>query len=573
MTQQTEQWQIIRGETQQTSQAPSGGGSGSGYQVNPEGVRAAAQSLSGTLSTVISGISAVEGVVLAAAAFARIGAPVAAADATRAVQMVGAAKNLVKLLGDINTLVKQCADDYDQADQAISQAFGGSSGGTVADPSGTTDSTVTHPAADFTAGSGDSGPYGHDLVTNLVDQGVLPHEFSSMTPDEARDYLHSHPDVATALTQNNTWQPPEGDRDLVRTHFENMSADDRKWTALMSPNSVGNLSGAPFEERALANDVHITAELQAEQSRLVDYQRQDQENESNNGWFGWGSWDDNDMDPKIEESQKRIDYYQQLINDNHQVVYFDPSGDGAIAEVYGDIGANTTNVGMIVPGTTAQLSSFNDYVAGTAQGFVNSSPDHSLAMVGWMGGDLPDEVIPNAMSSSYAVDLGPNLAEFSHDLRQEINHSPAADNNVQVTAAGHSYGGAVVGAAETQGLDANRILHIESAGMGNGVTDVSDLHNANDTVWRYSMTAPGDPIDQVQGIFFGHGPHGADPDTFSGVVQLETGNYTNGTPIEGMTAHTGVFQYRSDAWWEMYNVFTGGEVHPHGQGDTTIDIP
>src|SRR5690606_15905417 len=93
------------------------------------------------------------------------------------------------------------------------------------------------------------------------------------------------------------------------------------------------------------------------------------------------------------------------------------------------------------------------------------------------------------------------LAEFSRDLDLEIQRSGASDPDV--TVAGHSYGGAVVGRSELAGLVADRVLHIESAGMGHDIDDPSDLPASQRNVDRYSMTAPDDPISISQGTQLG----------------------------------------------------------------------
>lgn len=49
------------------------------------------------------------------------------------------------------------------------------------------------------------------------------------------------------------------------------------------------------------------------------------------------------------------------------------------------------------------------------------------------------------------------------------------------------------------------------------------------------MTAPGDPIQLVQGIV--GGPHGADPDEMPGVIHLATGRYDDGRLMAGPAAH------------------------------------
>ncbi len=65
-------------------------------------------------------------------------------------------------------------------------------------------------------------------------------------------------------------------------------------------------------------------------------------------------------------------------------------------------------------------------------------------------------------------------------------------------------------------------LYVAAAGAGVGVDDSSEWHNRNPDVLRFSMRAPGDFIEAVQGI--PGGPHGADPDEMKGVTRLATGN-------------------------------------------------
>jgi hypothetical protein len=92
------------------------------------------------------------------------------------------------------------------------------------------------------------------------------------------------------------------------------------------------------------------------------------------------------------------------------------------------------------------------------------------------------------------------------------------------------------------------------------------------------MTAPGDFIEAVQGNALS--PHGADPDHLAGVTQLHTGAFPEGyvqdgvdksdVVIEGWAAHSNVFVPGSDAWNNMYNVFTGGMVTPYIAPNQTV---
>ena len=100
----------------------------------------------------------------------------------------------------------------------------------------------------------------------------------------------------------------------------------------------------------------------------------------------------------------------------------------------------------------------------------------------------------------------------------------------------------------------------DPAGAGVGVYGLQDWHNLNPHVLRFSMTAPGDPIQLVQGI--PGGPHGADPDEMPGVIHLATGRYDDGRLMAGPRAHTDVVTVAaSDSWRNVLAVITGDRQH------------
>ena len=107
--------------------------------------------------------------------------------------------------------------------------------------------------------------------------------------------------------------------------------------------------------------------------------------------------------------------------------------------------------------------------------------------------------------------MAPRLVAFSEDVDRTVD---ATGRDIPVTYIGHSYGGSILGTAEVFGLTADRTLYLAAAGAGVGVDDPSDWHNRNPDVLRFSMTAPGDLIEAVQGI--PASPHGADPDEMAG---------------------------------------------------------
>ena len=74
------------------------------------------------------------------------------------------------------------------------------------------------------------------------------------------------------------------------------------------------------------------------------------------------------------------------------------------------------------------------------------------------------------------------------------------------------------------------------------------------------MTAPGDPIQLVQGI--PGGSHGADPDEMPGVIHLATGHYDDGRPMAGPACpHRRPRRLASDAWRNVLAVITGDRAH------------
>jgi hypothetical protein len=264
---------------------------------------------------------------------------------------------------------------------------------------------------------------------------------------------------------------------------------------------------------------------------------------------------------------------ETILREHRQLLHFDPDanrGRGSWVELVGTIDHRTRAVGILVPGSAAFIDSDNFIKYHRRATHLVRESGGSLAMVIWAAGNFPQGWLQGSLTS-YQRALGRALALFSHELRAEIGRQPGPDAPVRVVVAGHSFGGAVVGAAERYGLDADAVIHIASAGMG----EVSDPHDYPvPERSRYSMTAPGDVIGFVQGLpgppGLGHGP---DPDTFRCVVRLATGylpadpaaldelgeplGERAGTPIRGFSSHSEVFTPHSHAWWRIYRVLLG----------------
>lgn len=360
--------------------------------------------------------------------------------------------------------------------------------------------------------------------------------------DAAADLVRALTDTDRPVTPAPTvpagaWPVPPGDvvdgwpamsQDRIAAQVAAMTDDQRTRLIAEFPHQVGNTDGVPWDMRVAANRTNIAAAILAESAADAP-------------------------------SRRRIAFYRSLLGEvddpsgdtriARQILAFDP-GRASLVELHGDLGT-ARSVAVLVPGvnTTVEGSAAN---AATARRFVSGS-DGRLAMITYLGGPFPQVHDPvtavAAADRRYALEMAPRLVAFSEDVARRVPDS------VLVTVVGHSYGGSIVGTAETLGLTSDRTVFLAAAGAGVGVDDPGDWHNRNPHVQRYSMTAPGDFIELVQGI--PGGPHGADPDEMDGVIGLPTGFYDDGGLVAGWEAHSGMLNRPSGAWRTILDVLTG----------------
>jgi hypothetical protein len=329
----------------------------------------------------------------------------------------------------------------------------------------------------------------------------------------------------------------------VNDFFTGLGDDATAWLALLYPSTVAEMPGAPFDARIAANRLILEATTAA--STTYDSPSR--------------PWTDDAERPAREE-------LQALVGTDRQFLYLDPynnNGDGSWIEVVGDL-HTAENVAVLVPGGSAVLSSENfELYYNRAKSFVDAA-DGKLAIVVWAAASWPSGWVEESWASWSQV-AAESLASFTFDLRNQIG----ADT--PLTLAGHSYGGAVIGYAETYDVAADQVLHIASAGMGNDVYSPADYTEPCRP--RYSITGPGDPISYVQGMpYVPLLGHGADPDDFPGNRNLVTGNLSDapdavddyglsladqgisGKPVEGVHSHSEIFYPHSDAWNNILKV-------------------
>lgn len=332
-------------------------------------------------------------------------------------------------------------------------------------------------------------------------------------------------------------------QDRIADQITAMAPDERQRLIDEFPRQVGNTDGVPWDMRVAANRVNIAQAIADERSA--------------------GGPD----------SARRIAFYQGLLAEvedpagsgrrtRRQILAFDP-GRSSLVELNGDLAA-AKSVAVMVPGLNTTILDSESNTK-TARQFVSATRGE-VAMITYLGGPFPRGAnaatgVLDAANSRYALAMAPRLVAFSEDVDRAVD---ATGRAVPVTYIGHSYGGSIVGTAEALGLTADRTLYLAAAGAGVGVDDPSDWHNRNLDVLRFSMTAPGDLIQAVQGN--PASPHGADPDHMPGVIHLDTGRYDDGRLMAGPQSHSDIVNAPSDSWRKVLAVITGDSSTLHKAG-------
>jgi Alpha/beta hydrolase len=373
--------------------------------------------------------------------------------------------------------------------------------------------------------------------------------------DTARDITEAlNPAHAptTQIAAAGAWPVPLADivagwsaisQDRIANQITAMTPEQRQRLIDEFPRQVGNTDGVPWDMRIAANRINIA-------QAIADERR-------GNG----------------PGSQARVAFYQGLLAEiddparsgrrvDRQILAFDPDR-ASLIELNGNL-ATARSVAVMVPGmnTTIEDSAANTK---TARRFVSATRGE-VAAITYLGGAFPrgDHVatgLVDAADPRYALDMAPRLVAFSEDVDRTVD---ATGRDIPVTYIGHSYGGSILGTAEVFGLTADRTLYLAAAGAGVGVDDPSDWHNRNPDVLRFSMTAPGDLIEVVQGN--PASPHGVDPDTMPGVIHLSAGDYDDGRPMAGPQAHGDIVNVPSDSWRNILAVITGDSPTLHKAG-------
>lgn len=185
-----------------------------------------------------------------------------------------------------------------------------------------------------------------------------------------------------------------------------------------------------------------------------------------------------------EAMQRRLALLDGWIGSDRVFVWFDPSGDGQLIEVVGDLDSAKA-VGVFVPGISSELDSF-EMVASQVRSLVATAGamNEEIAVVAWLGYDAPAGIGFNleAATADKAVAGVPGLVDFVDGLA-------AQRPDIPLSVVAHSYGSVLAGwAAAYDHLHADRLIIIGSPNLV--AADAG------------ALTLPGSA-----GVFVGEAPH------------------------------------------------------------------
>ncbi|UQX04959.1 alpha/beta hydrolase [Streptomyces sp. RerS4] len=313
---------------------------------------------------------------------------------------------------------------------------------------------------------------------------------------------------ATARVDGRIVPPADAPVRTVARFFAELDGHQRTRLADAYPLVVGNLDGVPAALRYRANRASL------EHARLVELARAE----------------DIALTPADRDTAgRRAHRFAALAEAGRQILVFDPTGGGLVAEVFGDLDA-ADRVSVIVPGADTDALTFErtqrrlTAPAGMAASLYGAeraaAPGERTAVIAWAGYTAPTGVGVDAATGRLAVQGAARLESLA----------AALPGDASVALFCHSYGSVVCGVAARRLPD--RVTDLVVAGSPGMRADNTAELGTSARVW--AMRDEGDWIADVPHLELGGLGHGADP------VSPEFGARLLSST--GAKSHTGYFE-------------------------------
>ncbi|MET9961626.1 alpha/beta hydrolase [Streptomyces sp. NPDC006326] len=290
---------------------------------------------------------------------------------------------------------------------------------------------------------------------------------------------------AAARIEGRPLPPADAPVRTVARFFAGLDGAQRARLAEGYPLVVGNLDGAPAALRYRANLRALEQAARAEESRSRDV----------------------GLSPADRSTAgRRAHRFESLAQPGRQILAFDPTGGGRVAEVFGDL-ERADRVSVIVPGVDTDVLTFErsqrrlTAPVGMAQSLYEAeraaAPAARTAVIAWAGYTAPTGVGMDAATGRMAMDGAVRLESLAAALPQDAS----------VALFCHSYGSVVCGvAAHALPNSVSDVVVAGSPGMRAG--SVAEL-GTSARVW--ATRDAGDWIADVPHLELGGLGHGADP--------------------------------------------------------------
>ncbi|MET8296727.1 MULTISPECIES: alpha/beta hydrolase [unclassified Streptomyces] len=347
---------------------------------------------------------------------------------------------------------------------------------------------------------------------------------------------------ATARVEGRPVPAADAPARTVARFFAGLDAAQRTHLADGYPLVVGSLDGAPAALRYRANHNALAQAARLEEARGQDVA----------------------LTPADRANAiRRAHRFESLAESGRQILLFDPSGDGLVAEVFGDLDT-ARRVSVIVPGVDTDALTFErsqrrlTAPAGMAQSLYEAeraaAPASRTAVIAWAGYVTPAGVGVDAATGRLAV-LGAARLEAL---------AAALPGDASVALFCHSYGSVVCGVAAHRLPD--RVTDVVVAGSpGMRAGNAAELHTSA-RVW--ATRAEGDWIADVPHLEVGGVGHGADP--------VSPGFGARLLSSAGAHSHTGYFEPGTASLENFAKIGTGGfgsVACANGSDDCRADVP
>ena len=308
---------------------------------------------------------------------------------------------------------------------------------------------------------------------------IRPHTVTSARAVALASWMHG------TIGHRKLPDPDAAPRTIAR-FFASLSGAQSLMLARRYSLVVGNLNGAPLSLRYRANRLSLARFRAGEAARSIS----------------------DKLTPAGRKVADRLaDRYASLLADDRQILAFDPTGDGRVAEVFGDL-STARRIAVVVPGVDTDVLTFERSnkpyaapvgMAGALYGAEQADvPGARTAVIAWADYTTPSGVGLDASTGTLAERGAVRLNALVRALPRQA----------EVSLFCHSYGSVLCGVAAPD-LPRGRVDDITVFGSpGMRVRRAADLHT---TAHVWAARDSGDWISDVPHVEFAGLGHGADP--------------------------------------------------------------